>query len=202
MNDDVLTRVADQFSQVEMKVSIEQIYARAQTIRTRRRRTAAVAAGAVAAVAAGLTIVAVIPGGAHPSPPATPQLAAFSISAGPNGTSALTLRKGQQYRLDPVALRQALAEHNIPALVTVGQNCDTTPEPAGLDQVVRAERQSDDSVTLTIDPAALPPSAEVSIGYYPTRTTFSLIQEGAALHCTQATSPASGSASGIQTRSS
>lgn len=201
MIDDVLTRVADQFSQVEMKIPIEQIYARAQTIRTRRRRTAAVAGGAVAAVAAGLAIVAVTPGGTRQPPPTPPRLAAFSISAEPNGTSALTLRKGQQYRLDPVALRQALAEHNIPALVTVDQNCDTTPEPAGLDQVVRAERQSDDSVTLTIDPAALPAGSEVSIGYYSTRTTFSLIQQGATLHCTQGMSPTSGSAAGVTARS-
>jgi hypothetical protein len=186
MNNDVLTQIVDQFSEVEMKVPIEQIYARSRTRRTRRLRATAVGAGAAATLALGLAIVAVTPGVAPQPSPATAQLTAFSISAEPNGTSALTMRKGQQYRLDPVALRLALSEHNIPALVTVGKSCDTTPEPDGLDQVVAAQRQSDGGVTLTINPAAMPAGSELSIGYYPTRTTFSLIQQGAALHCTQA----------------
>ena len=184
MNNDVLTRIADQFSEIEMKIPIEQIYARASTRRKRRRRATVVTAGATA-LAAGVTAVAITLSGAHQPPPVTAQLAAFSVSAGPNGTSALTLRKGQQYRLDPVALRQALAEHHIPALVTLGKSCDTAPEPDGLDQVVVSQRQSDGSVTLTINPAAMPAGSELSIGYYPTRTTFSLIQQGATLHCTQ-----------------
>jgi hypothetical protein len=184
VNDDVLTRMVDQFSEVEMKVPIEQIYARAQKRRTRRRR-ATLGAGA-AAVAVALTAVVVISSGRHEQPPVRAQLAAFSVSAGPNGTSSLTLRKGQQFRLDPLALRQALAEHNIPALVTVGKSCDTAPEPGGLDQVVVSQRQSDGSVTLTINPTAMPPDSELSIGYYPTRTTFGLIQQNAPLHCTRA----------------
>ena len=182
MNNDVLTRIADQFSEVEMKIPIEQIYARASTRRKIRRRATVLAAGA-AALAAGLTAVAITPSGAHPRPPVTAQLAAFSVSAGPNGTTALTLRKGQRYRLDPVALRRALAEHDIPALVTLGQSCDTAPEPDGLDQAVVSQRQSDGSVTLTINPTAMPAGSELSIGYYPTRTTFSLIQQGAPLRC-------------------
>jgi hypothetical protein len=184
MNNEVLTRLADQFSEVEMKVPIEQIYARARTRRARRRRATVLATGA-AALAAGLTAVAVTGGGAHQPPPVTAQLAAFSVSAGPNGTSSLTLRKGQQYRLDPVALRQALADHHIAALVTVGQTCDTTPEPRGLDQVIVSQRQSDGSVTLTMNPTAMPAGSELSIGYYPTRTTFGLIQQGAPLRCTR-----------------
>ena len=151
MNNDVLTRIADQFSDIQMKLPVEQIYARARTRRTRRRRATVVATGA-AALAAGLTAVAVTGSGAHQPPPVTAQLAAFSVSAGPNGTSALTLRKGEQYRLDPVALRRALADHHIAALVTIGKTCDTAPEPEGLDQVVVSQRQSDGSVTLTINP--------------------------------------------------
>jgi hypothetical protein len=183
MSNDVLTRIADQFSEIEMKIPVEQIYARARTRRTRRRR-ATVAATAAVALAAGGAAVAVTGSGAHRPPPATAQLAAFSVSAGPDGTSSLTLRKGQQYRLDPVALRGALADHGIPALVTVGRSCDSAPEPGGLDQVLVSRRQSDGGVTLTINPAVMPADSELSIGYYPTRTTFSLIQQGAPLHCT------------------
>ena len=184
MNNDVLTQLADQFSEVEMKIPVEQIYARASTRRRRRRRTTAVAAGATAALAAGVTAAALTPTGVHRPTPVAAQLAAFSVSAGPDGTTALTLRKGAQYRLDPIALRQALAEHSIPALVTLGSSCDTTAEPNGLDQVVVSRRQSDGSVTLTINPTLIPAGSELSIGYYPTRTTFSLIHQGAPLHCT------------------
>ena len=186
MNDDVLTRIADQFSDVEMKVPVEQIYARARNRRTRRRLATVVATG-VAVLVAGLTAVAVTGTGATRPPPVTTQLAAFSVSPGPHGTSALTLRKGQQYRLDPAALHQALADHHIAALVTVGQSCDTAPEPDGLDQVVVSQRRSDGTVTLTINPTAMPAGSELSIGYYPARTTFNLIEQGAPLHCTRVT---------------
>jgi hypothetical protein len=184
MNNDVLTRIADQFSDIQMRLPVEQIYARARTRRIRRRRATVVATGA-AALAAGLTAVAVTGGGAHQPPPVTAQLAAFSVSAGPNGTSALTLRKGEQYRLNPVALRQALADHHIAALVTIDNTCDTAPEPGGLDRVVVSQRQSDGSVTLTINPTAMPGGSELSIGYYSSGTTFGLIQQGAPLHCTR-----------------
>jgi hypothetical protein len=182
MNNDALTQIADQFANVEMNVEVEEIYARARTRRTRRRR-ATVAATVVATLAVGLTATAATRSGTREPAPAPARLAAFSVSAGPDGTSALTLRKGQQYRLDPVALRQALADHDIRALVTVGQSCDSAPEPEGLDQVVLSQRQADGSVTLTINPKAMPTGSELSIGYYPTRTTFALIQQGAPLHC-------------------
>ena len=183
MNNDVLTRIADQFSDVEMKTPIEEIYRRARTRRTRRRTASLFAAAGTAALVAGLAAAAVTQNGAHQPQPVAAHLAAFTVSAGPNGTSALTLRKGQQYRLDPLALREALAAHDIPALVTLGKSCDTAPEPDGLDQVVLSQRQSDGNVTLTINPTAMPAGSELSIGYYPTRTTFSLTRHGAPLHC-------------------
>jgi hypothetical protein len=183
MNDDVMTLIADRFSELEMKTPLDEIYARGRRQRRTRRVTSAVVAGAVTAVAAGLIALAVAPTG-HPADPANAQLTAFSISTGTNGTSALTLRKGQQYRLDPAALRQALAQHGIPAIVTVGKACDSIPEPTRLDQVVTAERHPDGSVTLTIDPREMPPASELSIGYFTSKTAFALIQRGAPLHCT------------------
>jgi hypothetical protein len=42
------------------------------------------------------------------------------VTNGPGDSTTLILRKGPQYRLDPSALRKALARHGIPALVTVG----------------------------------------------------------------------------------
>ena len=185
MNDEVLTLLTDRFSELEMKTPIEEIYARSRRHRKMRRLTRAAAAGTGAAVAAGLIAIAIAPT-SHPPSPVNAQLTAYSLSPGVNGTSALTLRKGEQYRLDPVALRQALAEHGIPALVTVGKACDSSPEPTGLDHAVMAQRHPDGSVTLTINPKAMPPASELSIGYFTSKTTFALIQAGAPIRCTTA----------------
>jgi hypothetical protein len=187
MNDNVLTLLTDRFSGLEMRTPLEEIYARGRRHRTRRRVAGVVAAGAATAVAAGVTAMAVAPA-RHPAQPFNAQLTAFSISPGANGTSALTLRKGQQYRLDPAALRQALAQHGVPALVTVGKACDSSPEPLGLDQAVTAQRHPDGSVTLTINPREMPLGSELSIGYFTSKTVFALIQQGAPLHCTDAPS--------------
>jgi hypothetical protein len=126
MNEEVLTLLTDRFSELEMKTPLEEVYARGRHHQRTRRLRRAIAAGAATAVAAGVAAIAVAPA-SHPAKPVPAQLAAFSISAGANGTNALTLRKGQQYRLDPAALRQALAQHGIPALVTVGKACDSSP---------------------------------------------------------------------------
>jgi hypothetical protein len=183
MSDEVLTLLTDRFSDLEMKTPLEEIYARGCRRRKTRRVTRAVAVCATVSVAAGLIAIGVAPA-SHPAPPVNAQLAAFSISAGANGTSALTLRKGQQYRLDPAALRQALAQHGIPALVTVGKACDSSPEPTGLDQAVTAQRHPDGSVSLTINPREMPPASELSIGYFASKTVFALIQQGAPIRCT------------------
>jgi hypothetical protein len=166
-----------------MTTPLQEIHARGRRHCKTRRVAIAGAAGAAMAMAAGATALAIGPAH-HPANPVKAQLTAFSVSAGADGTSALTLHKGQQYRLDPAALRQALAQHGIPALVTVGKACDSSPEPTGLDQAVTAARHPDGSVTLTIDPREMPPGSELSIGYFPTRTAFALIEEGALLHCT------------------
>jgi hypothetical protein len=186
MNDnEVLTKVRDGMSGIRMDTPVDQILAKA---RFQRRSRRLVMAGAVSVVTLGLGLTAVFSaaGTNHPTGPATAQLAAFSISGGPHGASSLTLRKGEQYRLNPVALRQALAHHDITALVTVGKSCDSNPEPEGLDRAVISQRHPDGSVTLTINPVAMPAGSELSIGYYTTGTTFALIEQGAPLNCSSA----------------
>jgi hypothetical protein len=130
-------------------------------------------------------LVAIIGSGGSPSPagPGTPQLVAFTVQSGPNGSSTLIQRKGAQFRLDPDALRQALAQHGIPAVVNVGKMCDTHPEPDGLDQVISSHRLAEGSVITTFNPAAMPAGSQISIGYFPTFTGFALIEAGAALQC-------------------
>jgi hypothetical protein len=185
MNDnDVLWKIRDSVSGVHMDVPVDAIVARGRA-RRRRRLSGLAGAGAAAGVALTLGLTGITSSG-NTSPAATShgaQLAAFTVVSGPGGTSTLTLRKGKQYRLDPGALRQALAQHGIPALVTVGSMCDSTPEPAGLDQVLSTRRLADGTVVTTFNPAAMPAGSKLSIGYFPTRTAFALIQDGAPLTC-------------------
>src|SRR5262249_13400515 len=110
-------------------------------------------------------------------------LTAFTLRGGPAGSATLTLHKGAQYRLDPDALRRALAAHGIPPLVTVNKSCDSSPEPDGLDNVVTTYRQDDGNVFMTINPAAMPIGAQLSIGYFPSHTTFNLIETNAPQRC-------------------
>jgi hypothetical protein len=186
MNDnDVLDRVSQSVSGVHMHTPVEEILARART-RRRRHLSGTAGAGAAAAIALTVALLAVTGSGRSPSPdrPAPTQLVAFTVVTGPNGSTALTLRKGAQYRLDPDALRQALAQHDIPAVVNVGKMCDTNPEPNGLDQVISSHRLADGSVFTTFNPAAMPAGSSISIGYFPTFTGFALIEDGVSLHCT------------------
>ena len=185
MNDnDVLWKIRDSVSGVHMDMPVDAIVARGRA-RRRRRLSGLAGAGAAAGVALTLGLTGITSSG-NASPAATSnsaQLAAFTVVSGPGGTSTLTLRKGKQYRLDPGALRQALAQHGIPALVTVGSMCDSTPEPAGLDQVLSTRRLADGTVVTTFNPAAMPAGSKLSIGYFPTRTQFALIEDGAPLTC-------------------
>jgi hypothetical protein len=196
MNDnDVLERVRESLAGVSMRTPVEMVIARARA--RRRRRLSALAAGAAATVvAATLGLAAVIGSGTRaPVSPGGAQLTAFSVGGGPDGAT-LILRKGAQYRLDPDALRQALAQRGIPALVNVGSMCDTAPEPQGLDRVISSRRLADGSVFTTFDASALPAGSMISIGYFPTRTEFALIEDGAPLHCSNSPAPGTSSGSG------
>jgi hypothetical protein len=200
MNDnDVLDRVSQSLSGLHMRTPVEEILARAAA-RRRRRLSATVGTGAAAGVALTLALVAVTSSGGSQSPdrPATAQLVAFTVASGPNGSTALTLRKGAQYRLDPDGLRQALAEHGIRAVVNVGRMCDTTPEPKALDQVISSRRLADGSVFTTFDPAAMPAGSEISIGYFPTHTAFALIDDSATLRCSTNPGVPSSKGPGVQ----
>ena len=181
-DNDVLIPLQDSLSGLHMQTPVDAILHRAGA----RRRTRRAALGvAVAASAAAITVAAGVGSAGH-APPATssgPQLAAFTVTSGPGGATSLTLRKGGEWQQDSAALREALAQHGIPAVVTVGQMCDTTVDPAGLDQVITSNRQADGNVDVTFNPMAMPPGAELSIGLLPAHTTFALIEENAPLHC-------------------
>jgi hypothetical protein len=198
MNDtDVLDQVRDALGGLHMEVPVEAVVARGRSRQRRRRLLAGCAAASIALAATVAGFERSHSPSAIPNP-ATAQLAAFTVSATPGGQTALTLQKGAQYRLNPDALRQALADHGIRALVTVGKTCDTSPEPGGLDQVLSARRDANGAVYLTIDPVAMPSGSELSIGYYSTGTSFGLIEAASPLSC--AARPPGGTPSAIQPR--
>jgi hypothetical protein len=195
---DVMDQVRESFSGLRMDMPAEKIFARS---RARRRRllsgltaATAVMAGAVAAMT--LTLGGPAPARSGNPPPPIPRpvkLAAFSVTTGPGHSTTLTLRKGPQYqRLDPRALRRALARHGIPALVTVGTFCRSGPtESADLGTLLHASNQADGSA-MVINGRAMPPRTRLSIGYFPghTRTALpnaairmALVKDGAPLSC-------------------
>jgi hypothetical protein len=178
---------------------LEAIMARGRSRRRRRLGGLSIAsAGACAALAAGLAGGS---GSAGPAPqhePPTVHLAAFSVVTGPGGTTTLTLYPRQV--INPDAVRRALAEHGIPALVTAGKFCRTADQPApGVGQVVVLPHRTQ-QVTggqrpwppkpgpIVIYGSAIPSGVELSIGYrqdpQDREISFKLIKAGAPLTCT------------------
>ena len=64
----------------------------------------------------------------------TIQRAAYTLRHNHNGTDTLTLNPVEL--LNPSQLQSDLAQYGIPAKVTTGSYCTSTPEPAGFSQAV------------------------------------------------------------------
>jgi hypothetical protein len=161
------------------------IMTRGRTRRTRRtRRLAGTAALSVAA--AGTTLGLALAGALSPSPSpitgtGTIRTAAFTLTSNPNGTA--TLKINPLELLDTAALQRDLTQYGIPAKVTSGTFCSSSPAPSGFPQVVSifapwatATPQSGGTatpppsggpppaITITIDPSAMPAGAALSVG--------------------------------------
>jgi hypothetical protein len=202
----VLRAVRDSMSVLPLPTAphVETITARA---RARRQRRAGVlfsitGAGACAALAVSLAggSGGAVPAAQHDNAPqnhaAPVQLTAFSVVAGAGGSTTLTLYPGET--ANPNAVRQALAEHGIPALVTAGRFCQngTLPGWPGIDQVAtflptgprHATNGRAGGMTVVIHGSAIPGGAKLSIGYRQDQQnreiSFKLIQDGAPLTCT------------------
>jgi hypothetical protein len=194
-HDDVMCQVRKSFSGLHMDTPVENVLARG---RARRRRqlsglTAAAAATAGAAAALTLTLGGPAPARSGNPPPShgPVSLAGFSVTSGPGGSTTLTLYndKGPLFPgLDPAALRQALASHGIPALVTVGTFCRSTPgASAGPGQLKQPSTLADGS-PMVIDSQAIPPGTRLSIGLFPNYVRMLLIKDGAPLTCSSTSS--------------
>lgn len=189
-HDDVICQVRDSFAGLRMDLPVEQVFAASRARRRRRRSGLTAAAAATAGAAAALTLTLGGPAPAAPArsgPPPSPgprpaTLAAFSVTSGPGGSTTLTLYKGD--RLDPSALRADLARHGIPALVTVGTFCRSTPgAPVSLGQVVQPSTLPDGTDVMVINGAAMPSGTRLSIGYFSGHVRLLLIEDGARLSC-------------------
>jgi len=198
--DDVMCQVRESFSGLRMDLPVEKVFAASRS--RRHRRLSGLTATAVAAVGAAAAIALTLGGGQAPARsgsalstsalttrplsagPGPVSLAAFSVTSGPGGSTTLIVRKGSQYQLAPAALRQALAQHGIPALVTVGSFCRSTPEPAGIGQLLSPLTLADGSDAMVINGQAMPPGTRLSIGVFPQYTRMALTQDGAPLSCT------------------
>ena len=203
-HDDVMGQVRESFSGLRMDMPVENVLARSRVRRRRRLSVLTAATAATAGAAAAMTLTlggpAPVRSGNPPPPPPSPgrvKLAAFSVTNGPGHSTTLILRKGPQYRrLDPGALRQALARHGIPALVTVGTFCrPTSGASADLGQVLHASSPADGSA-MVINGHAMPPGTRLSIGYLPGHTRMApgqyairmaLVKDGAHLSCASTT---------------
>jgi hypothetical protein len=125
------------------------------------------AAGVVGAcVALGLGLAG--PAGSTPSRTNdTIKTDAFTIVSNANGTDTLTMNA--TVLLEPATLQADLAKDGIPALVTVGSFCTSTPTPPGYSQVVtnqtpRNPRRGPGAIT--INPDAIPAGTELSFGNF------------------------------------
>ena len=201
---DIMCQVRESFSGLHMQMPADEVFARSRARRRRRRYAWTTVAAASVGAATALTLTLggrgtgpaplnglPAPGGPAPTrvgtqPPPSPgsvRLAAFSVTKGPGDSTTLVLAKGTQGSLDPNALRQALAQHGIPALVTVGTFCRSAlGAPAGLGQVVHPS-SLDDGSAMVISGKAMPPGTKLSIGYFRGHVRMALIRDGAPLSC-------------------
>ena len=201
-HDDVICQVRESFAGLRMDTRVEDVFARSRA-RQRRRLTGLTAVAAVTAAAAATATLTL--GGSAPASSSNPAaasagpvgtglastgragsgpvtLAAYSVTSGPGRSTTLALRKGQ--RFDPDALRDDLARHGIPALVTVGTFCRSTPAPpGGIGDVLQPSTLPNGSNVMVINGPAFPPGTKLSIGYFSGHVQMALIEDGAPLSC-------------------
>lgn len=190
-DDDVLNVVRDSMSGVRMSTPAHEVISAARA-RRRHRRLAATAGGGVLAAAVAWPLA--LGGQQVNAPPAVHvQMAAFSIDSNADGTVTVKLTKEES--LDPVTMKNALAQAGVPAEVTINKWCDTTPPGGrdGLDDVVTMDKVGDQPPQMIITPSAMPAGTKLLIGirtpdYQPDNpnplgATMSLVSTDAPLAC-------------------
>ena len=164
-DDDLITLVREQRSNVHMDTPVEQIVGRGRTLRA-RRRLPGVATGALAvAAAAVLAVTALQPTGHQAGPQPPVHLTAWTVTKQADGTITVTVR---QLR-DPQGLQRTLRADGVPASVTFfghePRACQRYPK---LSAVLMAEVFGGHGPPLVIHPKALPHGAGIQLnpGHY------------------------------------
>ena len=178
-DDDLITLVREQRSNVHMDTPVEQIVGRGRALRA-RRRLPGVAAGALAvAAAATLAVTALQPTGHHAGPQPPIHLTAWTVTRQADGTITVTVR---QLR-DPQGLRVTLRADGVPASVTFfghePRACQPYPK---MSAALMGKVFGGHGPPLVIHPAALPSGAGVQLnpGHYapgaPIALAFGLVR--------------------------
>jgi hypothetical protein len=160
-----------------------------------RARTAVLFSVAALLAVVGTVVAATRPGSTAPAITASPlplgtgpvhiHLTAFSVDSSPGGTVTLTLTKDQI--LNPSAVRQALAQAGVPAIVNVGFLCYVA-HPVSAGQFFSGHHPGPGGNTvMVITPSRMPTGTTLSIGYYQNQVQagvqFTLVPDGVRLTC-------------------
>ncbi len=97
---------------------------------------------------------------------------AFTLTRHANGTATLTINP--RVLFNPSTLHSDLARDGIPAKVTTGRFCSTSPAPGGFSQVVTfsppfkgdSDHTQVHNPTVMINPAAMAAGSELSVGAF------------------------------------
>ena len=160
--------------------------------RSNRRALIGVAAASAAAVVAIGAAAAIGTSGAPGRVEASPvhvHLADFTVDTNPGGTVTVTLSDVQI--LDPNALRQALAQAGVPAMVTPGSFCynPVSDRTALLQAITFNQPGPGEASDVVITPSKLPAGSTLAIGYFqpfadePGKPYFDLLIAGEPVTC-------------------
>ena len=167
-DDDVLQALRQTLVGARMGRPLEVIIQRGRARRRARRLYRVAGAGLAATAGVVLAVPLLTHAGnteAGGSGSRSLNLTAWTLEQKPDKTLTLTLRSGQIG--DPAALQRALADAGVPAIVKVGEICQS---PGGLDQIANVlqgrQLPNGNSVT-TITPAAMPAGTSLVISIVP-----------------------------------
>jgi hypothetical protein len=126
-------------------------------------------------------------------------LAAFSVDTDAGGTVTVTLNRNEIS--DPEALRQALAQADVPTVINVGSVCyNPHPDRGEFFQVVALHQSGPDGTdVMVITPSKMPSGSKLSIGYIPNGhnaivdgVRFTLLMDGLPVTCNDSPPPPQG----------
>jgi len=149
----------------------------------RRHRHSGVAGLFVAGAAAGAAVTVALAGGGSTNQSALPVLTpgkshppreietgSYTLVSDTSGKVKLTIKPGKLFRAGE--LQSDLARYGIPAKVTRGRLCTSSPEP---DRLPRVMSFSTTDETITFDPSGIPAGEELSIGHFWIREGVQLV---------------------------